>query len=148
MAERTVKAFPGLRGYVGVDLVLTGKEVVVIEVNPRLTVSYVGLREVAGFNLAQSVINAALENELHESSQSRGYAVFSKVNTSKPTLEILQKTYSIKNVISPPFPVSDNSPTYALVLSSGTTLKEAQTELHEAKKRLRSIIRVGGKLAW
>ena len=33
---------PGLRGYVGVDLVLTDSEAVVIEVNPRLTTAYLG----------------------------------------------------------------------------------------------------------
>jgi predicted ATP-grasp superfamily ATP-dependent carboligase len=143
-AEAAVKAFQGLRGYVGVDLMLTEKEVVVMEVNPRLTVSYVGLRKVAGFNLAQAIVNAALDNELPESSQSRGYAVFSKVNTAKPTIETLQKTYSMNSVVSPPFPVSDNDTAYTLILSSGTTLKEAKAESHEAKKRLRSIIRIGG----
>ncbi len=143
-AETAVKAFQGLRGYVGVDLVLTGKEVVLVEVNPRLTVSYVGLRKVAGFNLAQLVINAALERELPESNQSMGYAVFLKVNTSKPTIERLHKTYSMSSVVSPPFPVSGNDEAYALVSSYGATLKGATAEFHEAKKRLHSIIRVGG----
>ncbi len=142
--ETVVKAFQGLRGYVGVDLVLTEKEVVVMEVNPRLTVSYVGLRKVAGFNLAQAIVNTALENELPESNQIRGYAVFSKVNTSKPTIKTLQITYSVNSVVSPPFPVTGNDAACTLVLSSGTTLKETQAELHEAKKHLRSIIRVGG----
>jgi predicted ATP-grasp superfamily ATP-dependent carboligase len=44
-ALRTCAALPGLRGYVGVDLVLTKSEAVVIEVNPRLTTAYLGLRE-------------------------------------------------------------------------------------------------------
>ena len=43
-ALRTCQALPGLRGYVGVDLVLTDSEAVVIEVNPRLTTAYLGVR--------------------------------------------------------------------------------------------------------
>lgn len=43
-ALRTCQALPGLRGYVGVDLVLTASEAVVIEVNPRLTTAYLGVR--------------------------------------------------------------------------------------------------------
>jgi predicted ATP-grasp superfamily ATP-dependent carboligase len=43
-ALRTCQALSGLRGYVGVDLVLTESEAVVIEVNPRLTTAYLGVR--------------------------------------------------------------------------------------------------------
>ncbi len=43
-ALRACRALPGLRGYVGVDVVLTDSEAVVIEVNPRLTTSYLGVR--------------------------------------------------------------------------------------------------------
>ena len=47
-ALRTCEAIPGLRGYIGVDLVLTQSEAVVIEVNPRLTTAYLGVREAFG----------------------------------------------------------------------------------------------------
>jgi len=143
-AATVVKSFHGLRGYVGVDLVLTGTEAVVIEVNPRLTTSYLGLRKIVGFNPAQAIINAALENDLPANNQSRGYAVFSKVKTLKPTTAALQETYSLSGIVSPPFPVSNNDTACALVLSHGATLKEAKAEFHEAKKRLCSIIRVEG----
>ena len=43
-AVRACAACPGLRGYVGVDLVLTGSDAVVIEINPRLTTAYLGVR--------------------------------------------------------------------------------------------------------
>lgn len=51
-ATRTCAAIPGLRGYVGVDLVLTDAGPVVIEVNPRLTMAYLGVRAVLDENLA------------------------------------------------------------------------------------------------
>jgi len=55
-----MEAVPGLRGYVGVDLVLgpndDGNEDWVIEINPRLTTSYIGLRVVAKANLAEAML--------------------------------------------------------------------------------------------
>ena len=60
LAERCLDALPAARGYVGVDLVLgkaaDGSEDVVIEVNPRLTTSYVGLRAMTSDNLAHALV--------------------------------------------------------------------------------------------
>jgi predicted ATP-grasp superfamily ATP-dependent carboligase len=47
-AIRACEALPDLRGYVGVDLVLTDSAAVVIEVNPRLTTAYLGVRAALG----------------------------------------------------------------------------------------------------
>lgn len=61
LAERAARLVDGLRGYVGVDLVLgdeAGRDVV-IEINPRLTTSYVGLRELAVGNLADAMLRIA-----------------------------------------------------------------------------------------
>jgi predicted ATP-grasp superfamily ATP-dependent carboligase len=51
IARRAVEAVPGLGGYVGVDLLLGDAADAVIEINPRLTTSYVGLRALAADNL-------------------------------------------------------------------------------------------------
>jgi predicted ATP-grasp superfamily ATP-dependent carboligase len=48
VALRACRASPGLRGYIGVDLVLTRSEAFVIEVNPRLTTAYLGVRSALG----------------------------------------------------------------------------------------------------
>jgi predicted ATP-grasp superfamily ATP-dependent carboligase len=58
LARRAAAAVPGLRGYVGVDLVL-GEEDQVIEINPRLTTSYIGLRALAETNLAEAMLRVA-----------------------------------------------------------------------------------------
>ena len=58
-ALRTCQALPGLRGYVGVDLVLTDSEAVVIEVNPRLTTAYLGVCSALGGNDIGDVGNVA-----------------------------------------------------------------------------------------
>jgi tyramine---L-glutamate ligase len=59
LAEHALDALPKTIGYVGVDLVLGGDphghEDAVIEINPRLTTSYVGLRAAARSNLAEAM---------------------------------------------------------------------------------------------
>jgi predicted ATP-grasp superfamily ATP-dependent carboligase len=59
---RAVRAVPDLRGYVGVDLVLgesaDGSGDRIIEINPRLTTSYLGLRALARDNLAAALLRA------------------------------------------------------------------------------------------
>lgn len=53
LASRALADIDGLAGYVGVDLIL-GERDVVIEVNPRLTTSYIGLRALCRDNLADA----------------------------------------------------------------------------------------------
>lgn len=63
LALAAAAAMPDWVGYVGIDLVLgaasDGSEDFVIEVNPRLTTSYVGLRAIATENLAAAMIDVA-----------------------------------------------------------------------------------------
>jgi predicted ATP-grasp superfamily ATP-dependent carboligase len=56
LAAGAIDAVDGLRGYVGVDVVLGPAGDAVIEINPRLTTSYVGLRALARFNLAEALL--------------------------------------------------------------------------------------------
>lgn len=56
LAARIAASLPGLWGYVGVDLVDGPAGPVVLEVNPRLTTSYVGLGESIGANPAEFVL--------------------------------------------------------------------------------------------
>jgi tyramine---L-glutamate ligase len=75
-AVRACEAIPGLRGYVGVDLVLTKSEAVVIEVNPRLTTAYLGVRSALAENVAALAI-AACAGSLREPSPARRSVRFS-----------------------------------------------------------------------
>lgn len=61
LAAQALATLPDCRGYVGVDMVL-GKSAssdTVIELNPRMTTSYVGLRRLARGNLAAALLDVA-----------------------------------------------------------------------------------------
>jgi predicted ATP-grasp superfamily ATP-dependent carboligase len=68
LASRAAACVPGLLGYVGVDLILggaaDGSRDRAVEVNPRLTTSYVGLRALADFNLARAMLGVAAGEEV------------------------------------------------------------------------------------
>ncbi len=50
-------AMSDLWGFVGVDLIDTGSDIKVLEINPRLTTSYVGLKESIGVNPAALILD-------------------------------------------------------------------------------------------
>jgi predicted ATP-grasp superfamily ATP-dependent carboligase len=137
-AQRAVKSIRGLKGYVGVDMVLAKDGPVVMEVNPRLTTSYIGLRKAAGFNPAQAILNATFGGKLPENIQTRGYAFFLKVKVP-PSPQIITETYKLKNVVSPPFPIEGSESAYALLATSSTTLVGAKEAFYRARKRLLAL---------
>jgi tyramine---L-glutamate ligase len=63
LAQRALDAMPAPHGFVGIDLLLEnagdGSGDLVIEINPRLTTSYIGLRTAANGNLAQAMVEVA-----------------------------------------------------------------------------------------
>ncbi len=63
IAKKAVDLLDGLKGYVGVDLLLNDKngEVIIIELNPRLTTPYVALRRLLNFNLGDAIIKSAYD---------------------------------------------------------------------------------------
>ncbi|MDO8846324.1 MAG: ATP-grasp domain-containing protein [Methylicorpusculum sp.] len=56
LVGRIAKAFPGLWGYVGIDLIEHDSQLYVLEINPRLTSSYAGIYDALGLNIAGAVI--------------------------------------------------------------------------------------------
>lgn len=66
LAERIAHALPELWGYAGVDLIRSEKGLQVLEINPRLTTSYAGLRRAIGLNPAQLVLDLWCDGKLPE----------------------------------------------------------------------------------
>ncbi len=57
IAEYLAEKLPGLNGLVGVDIVFTEKMASIIEINPRVTTSYVGLSQSIGQNPAKLLLD-------------------------------------------------------------------------------------------
>ena len=70
------RAASDLRGFVGVDLVLGRRGPVVIEINPRLTSSYLGLSRMAGGRIARFMVAAARGEQLPERLRLSGQWLF------------------------------------------------------------------------
>jgi predicted ATP-grasp superfamily ATP-dependent carboligase len=56
LASQIAQAFPDLFGYVGVDLIENKAACFVLEINPRLTTSFVGIEKALGLNVAELVL--------------------------------------------------------------------------------------------
>ena len=61
IATKAVEAIDGLRGFVGVDLIINADEkdiysVYLLEINSRFTTPYVGLKQISSFNIGKSII--------------------------------------------------------------------------------------------
>ena len=69
LATKLAQALPGLYGYVGVDFIQTKQQPILVEVNPRLTTSYIGLCQVLNENPAQLCIEACAAQRLPASIQ-------------------------------------------------------------------------------
>jgi tyramine---L-glutamate ligase len=82
LACKAVSLIPGLNGYVGVDLVLGDDNAQLIEINPRLTTSYIGLRQVARINLAQAIWNACRHGILPAHVPLTGQVIIKKDDSS------------------------------------------------------------------
>jgi predicted ATP-grasp superfamily ATP-dependent carboligase len=80
LTRPALDAIPGLLGYVGVDIIFgeaaDGSQDQVIEVNPRLTTSYIGLRALARSNLTEMMLQAASGQTIAEPSWRPGRVRF------------------------------------------------------------------------
>jgi len=63
-SKNLIKALPELQGYIGVDIIVTESEILLVEINPRLTTSYVGLNSSLDVNPAALILEVFIKNKL------------------------------------------------------------------------------------
>lgn len=65
LARKIAKILPDAMGYIGVDVIVDveNDKIYVVEINPRLTTSYVGLREAIGHNPAKIILESIQEKK-------------------------------------------------------------------------------------
>jgi predicted ATP-grasp superfamily ATP-dependent carboligase len=56
LVDNIAHALPELWGYVGIDLIETPEQLWVLEINPRLTTSFVGINAALGINVAENIL--------------------------------------------------------------------------------------------
>lgn len=80
IAKKAVESVKGLKGYVGVDLIL-GEEVHLVEINSRITTPYVALRQMLNFNLGEAIL-ASVKGQLPVQVDLEGEIEFQKEGNS------------------------------------------------------------------
>jgi tyramine---L-glutamate ligase len=76
--KNILKSIPGLKGYFGIDLIKNNTGYKVIEINPRLTTSYTGLRKVININLAEAIYESVINSKLPDTVKISGNYTFTK----------------------------------------------------------------------
>ncbi|MFZ2168803.1 MAG: ATP-grasp domain-containing protein [Methylococcaceae bacterium] len=56
LVDNIAQVLPELWGYVGIDLIETPEQLLVLEINPRLTTSFAGIYAALGINVAENVL--------------------------------------------------------------------------------------------
>jgi predicted ATP-grasp superfamily ATP-dependent carboligase len=56
LVAKIAEAMPDLWGYVGIDLIETSEQILVLEINPRLTTSFAGIKAALGINVADNIL--------------------------------------------------------------------------------------------
>lgn len=146
-AVKAVKLIYGLRGYVGVDLVITSRGPVVVEINPRLTTSYLGLREILNVNIGAEIVKASLGLKVTTDIRRNGYAIIGKVRFNEGFMlssERIKAIGEIDGVISHiliPKTYLRSGEDIAVVVARGKSLEEAKQHFENIKQRIYEILR-------
>nr|MDO8099172.1 ATP-grasp domain-containing protein [Candidatus Njordarchaeota archaeon] len=145
-AARIVKAVKGLRGYVGVDFVLTEDKPVLMEVNARITTSYAGLYRVLHRNgsrgVAHAIMGAMIKDKLPPNVAFGGYAYYSKLKLSsdlKLSKDLIHEISSLECVECPAFPEQQNEKE-VFVVTVSHSLSEALKAKSLNEEKVRRIV--------
>jgi predicted ATP-grasp superfamily ATP-dependent carboligase len=129
------EALPGLRGYVGIDFVFHGKEAYPMEINPRLTVSSIGLERTMGPKELANIIQCD-SGSLPKPPKLNGFSVFEeyidmkRIPDSPHHIDDYARVMVIPGVSSPPFLLPNgNTIVRPYVCGWGLTRDEARDDL-------------------
>lgn len=75
LVARVAQALPELWGYAGIDFIDSEQGIAILEINPRLTTSYVGIRQALGINVAGLVLALSKSDPVFASADNRSVLV-------------------------------------------------------------------------
>ena len=132
ICKQLIRHFKGLRGYLGIDLILTKDTPMVLEINPRLTTSYLGIRQVLDYNIGQLLIDAALHHQFPPQKSPYRYAIYKKTRwpIEIPT-RIPPSDYHVYHF---PLTIHSNTVNESILTVTGKTLESAAHNLQIIEK--------------
>jgi len=123
-AASTIGLFRGLCGYIGVDMVFVDGRAHVVEVNPRLTTSYVGIDKISPSS-GEAILKAGMGEQFGRP-RLNGYAYFSKVECASSRFGAEQIP---EWLACPPTPRGE-----AMIVTTGNTPDEAALKFQQIKR--------------
>ena len=143
-AVQIAESIPGLQGYIGIDFVLRDEIALPMEINPRLTVSSIGVSRV----ISPKILASFLDKKMIDNSKQvkpNGYAVFTEYTGLHKQLHNISATEfkSVPGVVSPPVVLEKNAQVIPPYLSGwGTSIQEARKQLVSIEETI--MKRLGG----
>lgn len=148
--EITVKAvelFKGLKGYVGIDVILSKDGVYVIEINPRLTVSYIGLSRSLSENPSNAIIETGMGKACKFNPNFKAVCYFKKTLFEGFTYKLLRRSLTLSNfMVSPPIPVENSVKAYGFIATASDNFTNARIASFKILEVLRR--ETGCKISW
>ncbi|MHA1895118.1 MAG: ATP-grasp domain-containing protein, partial [Candidatus Helarchaeota archaeon] len=146
ISKKIISEIKGLNGYVGIDYVINENGIYFMEINPRITTSYIGIQNTLNQNMAKYLINLDQLNELsNDKLEHKGVSYFSKIYKDIKSIEKLERFIKydtfVYQLMSPPFKVSEESETCcAIVATVGKDHKEARKMFEEKRIKFNKLI--------
>jgi len=141
--------FSEFSGYFGIDFIRSNdSNIYFIEINPRLTTSYIGLRNVINQNPAKLILDSKLNNLTYYEIKYFYHSLFSRIE-----MDYNEKIYSegineelihklvkeIPEFITPPISLNNSNHFTCFVATKSKNLSESKERMHEIKRELKSI---------
>jgi len=125
--KKILRHIGGFQGYAGLDFVFSYAPFL-IEVNPRITTSYLGLREVLSPNPAQLILDA-VQGKPPKKISFEGAVIYSKVEFEGEVnaFDIPLEFQNRIKISTPAVPIQGQTITF--IVSKGKSIKEAQETL-------------------
>lgn len=122
IARTACEIISGAKGYIGLDLIAKDEEeFVLMELNPRITTSYVGLSMLNGTNMGKAILYSCFDKSLSDIKlMPKGFCAFRKITAKREKLEEPCKVICprIKNLV--------------LIACVGNSREEAEERLRKA----------------
>ncbi len=139
--------FSVISGYYGIDFISTNDaKQFFIEINPRLTTSYIGLRNVINYNPAKLILDSQLNSINNYEVKYLNHSIFSRIEMdyyeemrdTGINEELTQKLVNeIPEFVTPPISLKISNHFTSLIATKSKSLSESKNRMKEIKNTLR-----------